>query len=591
MRRVVIGLLAALLVVGLGAPTVAAAPANGVPKVVLIVGPVGAATSRYRAEARDAARIARTYTPDVTEIYSPNATWPAVKKALQGASLVIYMGHGNGWPSRYRDSLYPPSQNGFGLNPAPGGDDSSHQYFGEGPIAANIHLAPNAVVLLNHLCYASGNSEPGLAEGSLATAKQRVDNFAAGFIAAGAAAVVAEAYATPDVMVRAVLGGRSSIETAWRTAPSANGHRFGFASVRSPGYVAEMDPASRGHGFERSIVLKEGLASRDVLRAARGRAGAGDANGVIPAVMIPSLVGTGIQLKSPVMQTAPAAGGTFWYRLPFAIADRTQLPDKVEASVRWDPLDVAAAPAPPTPAADPTAAPDLGLVVPERLGDVVAPSSMKVDKARLGLRVKAPAAPGRYRLTVMLHDGSGVAFDAATQAMVRTLLVRVTGPNDAQVVAPAAIDLAPGANRTVSMWVANLGRTAWGKTAVPGIRTADNGKDVSIPAQPSTNARVFGTWVALGADDPAQVQAASTATVTPTILPAALAPRAIARIDLPIYGPITTGDYLLIVDILTPDVGSLAAQGVAPTVIRVHVARPPVVAPAPTPMLPGADGT
>ena len=57
----------------------------------------------------------------MTEIYSPNATWPAVKAALQGASLVVYMGHGNGWPSPYRDALYPPTQDGFGLNPTAGG--------------------------------------------------------------------------------------------------------------------------------------------------------------------------------------------------------------------------------------------------------------------------------------------------------------------------------------------------------------------------------------------------------------------------------------------------------------------------------------
>ena len=133
----------------------------------MVVGPSGAATNRYRTEARAAASLARQYTPDVTEIYSPNATWPAVRKALQGASLVIYMGHGNGWPSKYRDSLYPPTQNGFGLNPSPGGNDHTHQYFGEAPIAEDVHLAKNAVVLLNHLCYASGNSEPGLAEGTL----------------------------------------------------------------------------------------------------------------------------------------------------------------------------------------------------------------------------------------------------------------------------------------------------------------------------------------------------------------------------------------------------------------------------------------
>ena len=80
---------------------------KAVPRVVFIVGPAGAATDGYRAQARAAAAIARKYTPDVVELYSPDATWPAVKQALAGASLVVYMGHGNGWPSRYRDSLYP----------------------------------------------------------------------------------------------------------------------------------------------------------------------------------------------------------------------------------------------------------------------------------------------------------------------------------------------------------------------------------------------------------------------------------------------------------------------------------------------------
>ena len=248
----------------------AVSPSTGVPKVVLIVGPSGAATDRYRSEARAAASVARRYTLDVTEIYSPNATWPAVKDALQGASVVVYMGHGNGWPSPYRNTLYPPSQNGFGLNPTAGSGDTAHQYFGEGPIAQSIRLAPNAVVLLNHLCYASGNSEPGSAEGTLSMAKQRVDNFAAGFVKAGASAVVAEAYDDPNHMLRAVLAGRGGIESAWRHAASANDNTFGFESSRSPGYVAEMDPDHAASGFTRSIVLKKGLASADVLRSARG---------------------------------------------------------------------------------------------------------------------------------------------------------------------------------------------------------------------------------------------------------------------------------------------------------------------------------
>jgi tripartite-type tricarboxylate transporter receptor subunit TctC len=53
------------------------------------------------------------------------------------------------------------------LNPEAGGGDSTHQYFGEGIVGTQVQLAKNAVVLLNHLCYASGNSEPGLPEGTL----------------------------------------------------------------------------------------------------------------------------------------------------------------------------------------------------------------------------------------------------------------------------------------------------------------------------------------------------------------------------------------------------------------------------------------
>ena len=165
-----------LAAVGAVAPVAAAAR---VPRVVLVVGPVGGLTNEYRSLANAAASEAVAAGAQVTKIYSPNATWPAVKHALQGASIVVYLGHGNGWPSPYRNSLYPPTQNGFGLNPVAGADDSNHQYFGEASVD-NVKLAPNAVVVLSHLCYASGNSEPGLAEGTQSMAIQRVDNYAAG---------------------------------------------------------------------------------------------------------------------------------------------------------------------------------------------------------------------------------------------------------------------------------------------------------------------------------------------------------------------------------------------------------------------------
>ena len=593
MRRLFAGVVTALLLVGLIAPSAAAAMPSvpylsaTVPKVVVIVGPAGDATSRYRSQAREAAAIARTYTPDVTEIYSPNATWPAVRDALQGASLVIYMGHGNGWPSPYRNSLYPPLQNGFGLNPTANGDDYTHQYFGEARIRSQVHLAPDAVVLLNHLCYASGNSEPGIAEGTISMARQRVDNFAAGFISAGAAAVVAEAYDSPDYMVRAVLGGTRSIDSAWRHAPSGNGHVFAFQSRRSPGYVAEMDPQKTSSGFTRSIVLKAGLAPVDVSRGASGRTTEPTGPGAV-GQQTPSLATTGLTIKTPRLLDRASAATRIRYRFTFAIKDRSTFPTAIEASVRWDSLDP---PGPGTPpdAAPPAAAsvgagaqttpvvpPDLGLVVPERLGDVVSPVKGQIGKATVTFGVSTPSTPGRYRLTVTLHDRDGVAYDPATQAMLQSLIVRVTAPVDAQIVAPTTVQLVAGADGHIDLWAANLGAKPWGR--LPYGYSANQ-------IDPGAWATVVGRWLPLGADD-ALTQAAADATVAPAALPPALPPGKVVPASLSVVAPWAPGDYLVVLDIETPEDGSLIAAGVDPTIVRVKVV-PAELAPA-TPPIPGA---
>ncbi|MDH4141316.1 MAG: hypothetical protein OEV61_01785 [Chloroflexota bacterium] len=576
MRRIAAALLSALFLVGLVAPAAGVAPtvaaAGPVPKVVLIVGPAGGATDRYRAEARAAAALARKYTPDVTEVYSPNATWPAVKSALQGASLVIYMGHGNGWPSPYRDSLYPPTQNGFGLNPKSGGGDSTHQYFGEASIAKSIRLADDAVVLLNHLCYASGNSEPGLAEGTLDQARQRVENFAAGFIKAGAAAVIAEAYASPNHMVKAVLGGGTSIEAAWKAAPSRNGHAFAFESSRNRGYVAQMDPEKADSGFTRSIVLKAGLAPADVLRGARGSASAAARGG--SSSLAPSLVAAGIAVKVPSL-TSTAAGSSITYKVPYSVEHRKELPKSMKASVRWDRLDpvapdplAAAAAAGAASAVDPNAVPDLGLVSAERPGDVVDPVKVKLAKKSFTFKVETPEDPGRYRLTVTLHDADGVAFDASTQALLPALIVRVTGDLDAEIVAAAASEVTRGAVTNLSLWIGNVGSVAWGHEAF--IDPID--PEGSTPA---VAARLTAQWVALGGPEAIdQIASAAAAAAEPVDLPPGMAPGAVVSVGLPLSAPVVPGDYLLILDILTPERGSLVANGVEVTIVRVKVVDP-----------------
>src|SRR6478672_4508662 len=252
------GPLAASVAAAQPRPTADSPATKAPPKVVLIVGPAGGATPYYRRLADEAAAAAVKLTPNVVKVYSPDATWTNVKAALQGASVVVYLGHGNGWPSIYRDALYPLTQNGFGLNPHEGAADS-HQYFGEKQIGSEIKLAPDAVVIFSHLCYASGNTEPGLAEGTLAQAQQRVDNYAAGFFRAGASAVIADAYLSPTYYVTSVLSKRSTVDSIWRRAPNVNDHFLTFASVRTKGAIAEMDPDQVSSGFHRSLVVKPGV--------------------------------------------------------------------------------------------------------------------------------------------------------------------------------------------------------------------------------------------------------------------------------------------------------------------------------------------
>jgi len=664
-RRFSAAFLAALIAVGLFVPaSFAASPSTStkaVPKVVFVVGPAGAATSGYRTQARAAAALARHYTPDVVEIYSPDATWPAVKEALQGASLVVYMGHGNGWPSRYRDELFPPTQDGFGLNPEAGGGDSTHQYFGEGVVGSQVQLAKNAIVLLNHLCYASGNSEPGLPEGTLDVARQRVDNYAAGFIKSGASAVIAEAYQSPSYFVKAILGGGRSIQSAWQSSPSANGHRIAFESERSAGYVAQMDTETAKSGFTRSIVMKAGLAPRDVLAGAAGSATGSDLGDALE----PTLAGTGIKLGVPAFAQLPSAGSTTTLDIPFTIKDKKKLPKGLEASVRWDPIDVAfapvapadevAAPAPadaaPAPAetapaattpttaapaeatadtpvtaeaaADPEApvkaqapaktespaktgtpaqakaegdpgvaasgpigvitpsgvipavAPEaegpqrleapadaVDLVVPERVGDVVSPAKVKLTKKALRVPVALPATAGKYRLTVSLHDADGVAYDALTQALIPSLIVRVTGDYDGDIQAAATADLTAGADVALGVRVRNLGIAAWGKEAIKPTSNLSGWTPAAI-------AKLTGRWIPLA--DGAALPADPDAQAVSADLPIALAPGKSFDATLAITAPKAPGSYLLLLDVVTPDGGSLVASGANPTLVRVTV--------------------
>ncbi len=249
--------------VGPGVARVAAATGSGA-KVVIVVGPTGAATDAYLDDARAAADAARQWTDQVVELYTPDATWDAVSSALQGASIVVYMGHGNGFPSPHADAMDAEAQNGLGLNPPGGGRLNPTSYYGEGMIAEQVRLAPSAVVILAHLCYAGGSSEAGFPDPTPSIARQRADNFAAGFLAAGARAVIADAwYGASAHYIDRLFSTQAPVDEIFRTAPSANGAGDESASVRSPGASLLLDPD--GTTYWRAITSFPGLMGGDIV--------------------------------------------------------------------------------------------------------------------------------------------------------------------------------------------------------------------------------------------------------------------------------------------------------------------------------------
>ena len=238
-RLLALTMLAATLAVGGLASHPQSAAAAG-KKVVIVVGPAGASTANYIYNAKLLANQARSYGATVYQIYTPHATWARVKAYAQGANILIYLGHGNGSPSPYGPfNQY--SDDGMGLNAYDG--YSTLKYYGEYYIRTAIRMAPNAVVLLNRLCYASGDSEWGAANPTKYVAIKRVDNFGAGFLRTGARAVFAEGLNSLSFALYGLFKtSRTMSQIFWSDPAARHTYAFSFASARTPGKVAVLDP-------------------------------------------------------------------------------------------------------------------------------------------------------------------------------------------------------------------------------------------------------------------------------------------------------------------------------------------------------------
>jgi flagellar hook assembly protein FlgD len=251
--------------VGLTPAAEAARSANVPRKAVVVVGPVGSQTSTWLERGEAAAKAAERNGMQVVRLFHPYATWAKVVAAANGADLFVYLGHGNGWPSPY-GPFQENTKNGVGLNPTAGEKDAHKVlYMGANRIIESIRFAPNAIVILNKLCYAAGNGEDHHAVPGRSVAVERVDNYAAGFLAAGARTVFAVTWQPAGNIIDALHSQQGTMDDLFRlrfgTASGSTRPYFGwvgwrpnlyFDSVRTPGARLHLDPEPTS-GYLRAV--------------------------------------------------------------------------------------------------------------------------------------------------------------------------------------------------------------------------------------------------------------------------------------------------------------------------------------------------
>jgi hypothetical protein len=170
-----------LATLSLATPARASTPA----KVAIIVGPVGAElTPVYISLAEAAAAQAEKRGATVARAYSPDASAEKVLSAVEGANIVIYLGHGVGTPNPYSAAPNPATTNGWGLNGpnaigtnADAWSDGTLAYYGESWIAEHAKPAKGWVMIYSNACYAPGASEGFDTLATEAVAAERVSGY------------------------------------------------------------------------------------------------------------------------------------------------------------------------------------------------------------------------------------------------------------------------------------------------------------------------------------------------------------------------------------------------------------------------------
>ena len=214
--RLKVALIATLTVISSWMAAVPVGAAVTPQKVVIIVGPTGALTDNYRSKGDSIAAAAQAAGATAVKVYSPNATWANVKAAVNGANIVVYLGHGNGFPNPYNSVEPTDRDNGWGLNRTTTNGDgdnwgSTMVYCGEKALLGTltsgstaqwaycggstntdgITPAANWVMIYSNACYTPGAGEGWDTPATESVALQRVRNYSYPALVLGAGAYYA----------------------------------------------------------------------------------------------------------------------------------------------------------------------------------------------------------------------------------------------------------------------------------------------------------------------------------------------------------------------------------------------------------------
>lgn len=292
----IVAALLALTATGWSGAAASPARADGAPaapRAVIVVGPTEGQTNGYIDDAQSVAADAAGHGMDVVRLYTSasdntharpgtpgilGATWQNVVKYVNGsdggqpATIVAYMGHGNGYPNPYPPGyLMPDRVDGFVLDYSSGtpcARGGAKNYCGEGPVGTSLHPNHNAVVLLNHLCYASGDSEPQNGTPTQSVAQQRADNYGAGFLKAGAAAVFAYGMSDVSGVIDAIFTTHETLDDVFMSTGYYGTADIRFGSSRTLDSDVHLDPHAKSSGadpYYRSVVGRLTVTTDQVL--------------------------------------------------------------------------------------------------------------------------------------------------------------------------------------------------------------------------------------------------------------------------------------------------------------------------------------